>query len=258
MSNVSLDTLPVEILHRIFDRLDACTIIRSVRCVSKYFNAVVNSYDRFELDFTQFISSYSFYGVKQLSNVIRNSDLKPIFRCIQSSKVISLVFSGSQANENGIDFFLKNFNMAEFTRLRSLSLFEVSSNHVNQILQRVTTQLLVSLTINLLELPNNTIFSTIFPVIIQTNLQKLCWNNLNYTNIEIPWPNQSTLQQLTIKNCTYQGYCIILDNSHSLRTLVIDNCVTNNANETRSLYAVAASNSAKRQRTSIDSTGTDT
>ena len=228
MTDVSLDTLPVEILHRILDNIDVSTIVRSVRCVCRQLYAVVNSYNRFQLDFTRFTSS----------------DLKAIFRLIEFSKVSSLVLSGSQTSQNDI-----NVNIAEFTNLRSFSLFRVRNDHINEIIQHVTARSLASLTIILREFLNNRITSSIFSAIVRTNVQKLYLNNMNYTNIEISWPNQNTLQHLTIKRCTYEGYCAIIDNSHSLSTLVIDDCVIQNANTMQTLYTVAASNSAKRQRT---------
>lgn len=253
-----LDTLPVEILHRIFDHLDASTIIRSIRCVCKHLYAVVNSYDRFQLNFTQFNSPNSLWDLEGQMDETRNSDLKAVLRFIQSSKVISLVLSGSETNQNGIKIFLENFSINEFTNLRSLSLSQISNDNVNRILPHVTTRSLVSLSISLRQIPSSEVISTIFSAIIQTNLQRLCLNNLNNRNIEIPWPGQDTLQQLTIKTCTYQEFCIILGNSRNLRTFVIENYVMNNVNATGSSYAIAASNSAKRQRVSIDSTGTAT
>jgi hypothetical protein len=141
--------------------------------------------------------------------------------------------------------------------MRSLILDKVNNIEMNQILQHVTTDSLVSLTVDIREQKNNTIFSIIFSVVVhQTNLQKLYLNNLDYTVIEIPWPNQSKLEQLTIRDCTYHGYRIILCNLHCLRTLVIKNCTMDSTDQIVSSHSVTTSNSAKRQRTFIDSTGT--
>ncbi len=182
---------------------------------------------------------------------------KAISRLIQSSNVISLTLSGDRANQECMEFFLKNFNISEFTRLRLLTLSKVNKIVMHQILQHVTTDSLVSLTVDISGLPNETIFSIIFSVVVQTNLRKLYLNNLDYTTNAISWPDQNTLEQLTIRDCTYQGYCTILCHSHRLRTLVIRKYIKSIADVTLNSYTVAASNSAKRQRTSIDSTGTE-
>lgn len=46
----SLLTLPIEILHRIYDRLDIQTILFSLRNTCQRLKAVVNSYNRCILD----------------------------------------------------------------------------------------------------------------------------------------------------------------------------------------------------------------
>jgi hypothetical protein len=138
-----------------------------------------------------------------------------------------------------------------------LTLSNVSNIEMNQILQHLTTHLLFSLTIDTRGLTNKVVLSSIFPVIVQTNLQKLCLSNLDYRTIETPWPSQSTLEQLTIRDCSYHGYRTILCNSHHLRTLVIRNCSMDDVDQIASSYTVTVSNSAKRQRTSIDSSGTE-
>jgi hypothetical protein len=256
MSNSPLVNLPVELLHRIFDHLDAYIIVLSVRCVCRQLHAVVNSYNRFQLNFDSTVNSYRLFSSN--SNSMRNSNFKIVSRLVQPSNVISLMFSGGYADQWYIDVFLANFNISQFTRLRSLTLHKVNSIEINQFFQHVTTNSLVSLAVNMHEIEDNyTAFSIIFPVMIQTNLQTLRLDNLDYENNRIAWPIQSTLEHLTIRDCSYDQYRIILCNSLRLRTLVIMNCTVNNTDQTVSSYAVTTSNSAKRQRTSIDSAGTE-
>lgn len=241
MSNLSLDSLPVEILHRIFDQLDVYTIIGSIRCVCTQLHAIVNAYDRFKLDFISTKKSY----------------LKVISRLIEPSNIISLVLSSGYSHQGYIELFLVNFNISQFTRLRSLTLDQVNNIEMNQILQHVTDNSLVSLAVDTREREKKTVFSIIISVVIhQTNLQNLYLNNVDYTTIKISWPNQSKLEQLTIRDCTYQGYGIILGNLHCLKTLVIRNCIMDNTDQMVSSYSATTSNSAKKQSTSIDSIGT--
>jgi hypothetical protein len=167
------------------------------------------------------------------------------------------MLSGGCVDQGYIEFFLANFNINQFTRLRSLTLYKVNNIEMNQFFQHVATSSLVSLTVNTREREDNTVFSIIFSVDIQNNLQKLSLNNLDYTTNEIAWPIQSTLEQLKIRDCTYHQYRNILCNSLRLRTRVMKNSIMNNTDETVSSYAVTTPDSVKRQRTSIEFTGTE-
>ncbi|UJR18647.1 hypothetical protein I4U23_005555 [Adineta vaga] len=118
---------------------------------------------------------------------------------------------------------------------------------MNEFFLNITINSVVSLTINVVErADNNTAFSIIFPVVVQTNLQKLRLINLNYLTNQIVWPVQSTLEHLTIRDCSYHQYRTILSNSLHLRTLVIRNRIMGKTNQTVSSYAL----------TTFDSTGT--
>ncbi|CAF1417961.1 unnamed protein product, partial [Adineta steineri] len=85
---------------------------------------------------------------------------------------------------------------------------------------------------------DNTDLSIIFPIVIQTNLKKLCLNDLEYTTNQIAWPVQNTLEQLTIGDCSYHQYRLILCNSLRLKTLVIRNCIMGKTDQTVSSYAL--------------------
>jgi hypothetical protein len=61
----SIENLPVELFHRIFDNLDAQTILFSIRSVCRLFRSVVNSYDRYNLDF-KVIFKCNFHRLWQL------------------------------------------------------------------------------------------------------------------------------------------------------------------------------------------------
>ena len=212
MSNSSLACLPVELLHRICDHLDAHTIVLSIRSVCRQLHAVVNSYNRFQLKFGSTVNSGS----------NRESSFKIISHLIQSFNVVSLIFYSGNEPRWFNHFFLTDFDITQFTRLRSLTFHGVSCN-------------------------TNEALSVIFPVVVQTNLQRLRLNDLNYTTNQIAWPLQSTLEQLTIRDCSYQQYRVILCNSLRLRTFVIRNCIMDNNDQTVSSYAL----------TTVDSTGTE-
>jgi hypothetical protein len=110
----SLETLPVEILHRIYDCLDIQTILFSVRSTCKRLKSVVNSYDRCILD------------VQQLSK----SDLQLVSRSPDLRNVISLTLSGANERFNQIDLFISLFGIKQFTRLQVLTLYAIEENQL--------------------------------------------------------------------------------------------------------------------------------
>ncbi|CAF1418940.1 unnamed protein product [Adineta steineri] len=242
MSNLQFINLPVEIHHCIFDDLDVHTIISSVRCVCKQLRDIVNSYDRFKFKFTSAERSY----------------LKVLSRLVKPSDAISLDLVGGSAGHGCIEVFLQNFNISHFNRFRALTLSQVTNVEIAQLLPNVTANSVISLTVNILGLENNEIFSVIFQFIIQANLQKLDLSASTYSRraIEIPWPNQNTLEQLTIGSCSYDAYRIILHNSHRLRKMVIENFIIDNVNLIITSFVKAVPNSAKKQCIDIDSEGT--
>jgi hypothetical protein len=146
------------------------------------------------------------------------------------------------------------FNIGQFTRLQSLTLYNLNSVEMEQFLHHITSSCLVSLTINMHGREDNRVLSVIFPVVIQFNLRKLHLNNLDYKTEGMSWPIQSTLEHLTIRDCTYRECRTILCNSCHLRTFRMRNCIMGNIDQTGFPFSVKTSNSAKRQRTSIDYT----
>ncbi|CAF3997705.1 unnamed protein product [Adineta steineri] len=208
MSKSPLVCLPIELLHYIFDHLDAYTIALSIRSVCTQLYTAVNTYDRFQLKF----------GSTENSSSNKNSSFKIISHLIQPVRVISLKFYSDYAGQWSINFFLKDFGITRFSRLRSLTLYGVNCN-------------------------TKEASSTIFSIIAQTNLQKLHLNDIDCTTNEIAWPIQNTLEQLTIRDCSYHQYRIILCNSLRLRTLVIRNCIMDNNDQTVSSYALTTSDS---------------
>ena len=253
MSEVSLDRLPPELLYRIFDHLDVCTIIGSVRCVCTRLRAMIKSYYSSELKLVSIENSDDdFEGRFHSSNAYFN-----ILSClIEPSNITSLIISNGCAGQKFTEMFVKNFNISQFSELRSLVLYNINTTEMSQILQQMTTTSLVSLTIDISERENNALYTIIYPFLqIQTNLKKIDLNKLDYITDEIPWPIQNALEQLTIRDCTYHEYCNILSNSRNLRVLEIRDCIMDNVDEMVSSYSIIASNPAKKLRTTIDSTG---
>ena len=57
INSPSLLTLPVELLHRIFDYLDAQTILLSFSYVCTHLRAVTHTYEKYTLDLTSISKS---------------------------------------------------------------------------------------------------------------------------------------------------------------------------------------------------------
>lgn len=239
MSNCSILDLPIEVIHRILDDLDALTIISSVRCVCKQLNLTVKSYDRLKLQF-QSVKTYNF---KMISDFVKPSN------------VISMeLYMNSCYQKDFIQLILSNFNVHEFVRLRSLVLYQLNIVEMEELLKNIKSNRLLSLVVNFNGKEAVKVLSIVYPIIIQTNLRKLHMN-LDCKNEEILWPIQSTLEEVTIHDCSYQEYYTILSNSFRLKKIVMKNCITKNIDQTSLSLSASSSNSAKRQRTSKNYTG---
>ncbi|CAF4039103.1 unnamed protein product, partial [Rotaria sp. Silwood1] len=96
------------LIHKIFDNLNAETILFTMRCVCKRFYDIVNAYNRYELDF----------------RYISKSDLPLLARIIDPKNIISLTLSNETKRFKQHRLFLQHFHIDQFIRLRSLSLFD--------------------------------------------------------------------------------------------------------------------------------------
>ncbi|CAF5184366.1 unnamed protein product, partial [Rotaria magnacalcarata] len=105
----SLQTLPIELVHRIFDQLDIQTIIFSIRSTCKLLYAITNTYNRCALNFR--------YTSK--------SDLLLMSLIIDPKNVISLTLSDENETHSEIRFMFSHFHIDQFTRLRSLTLSNI-------------------------------------------------------------------------------------------------------------------------------------
>ena len=217
LTNMSLLTLPVELLHRILDFSDIQTILHSFRLVCKQFDTVVNSYNRLELDFSS----------------MSNFDAKLFSQCIQPENVTSLVFSDSNSDRSQIYWFSTYSDIRRFCRLRSLAIpqltdvpsvlfldcscryFESTSSITDWYIKQIREKLIL-----------------VSSAMAQTSLQRLYLNELNYITQHIPWPVQCTLKHLTVGTCRLSDYHTILSHSPYLRTFAMKSCIMGNTYQT--------------------------
>ncbi|CAF3369061.1 unnamed protein product [Rotaria sp. Silwood2] len=207
---LSLDTLPIELIHQIFNSLDEQTIILSLRYVCQRFYTITNVYDCYKLNFQS----------------ISKSNFDHICRFIQPENVISLTLSDEHITPGQIQLFFSLLRIEHFTRLCSLTLIDIKENDLKQILQHVTTCKLISLSIKQKDTYNrskitNRLLSTILE---QPSLQKLTMNVIEDNTGKLYWLRQCTIKHLTLFDCYSNHFSSIFHCFSCLRTLFINNC----------------------------------
>ena len=204
-----LQMLPVELLHQIFDSLDAETIAISLRQVCRVFRIVVNNYDRYSLDFKS-ISKPSFYLLCQL---------------IHPERVISLTLCNDERTPDQTDLFLSLFRVGQLNRLRSLTLSEIDESQLEVILKRISINLLSSLSLHIQDDGNRQRKTTVNPllsVIAQSNIRKLDLYLSHHRIQHMQWPISCTVRHLEINECmSFNDLCNILRCSPHLKTVII-------------------------------------
>jgi hypothetical protein len=208
----SIETLPVELLHRIFDNLDAETILISVRLVSRLFQTVVNTYNRYILDL-KLISKLNFYL---------------FYRLINPQNIISLTFSDNEHAIEQIDVFISSNRLPQFTQLRSLTIFCINESQLNLILQRNNFNILTSFSFGIRYfdgIPRETTANLLSLFIEKPSLSKLELNLYTEMILQISWAINCMIQYLTIHNYTnidFDYLCKIFQYSPHLHTLIMD------------------------------------
>ena len=126
MVNASLLSLPVELVHCIFDHCDVKTIF-SMRFVCKQIYGFADTYNRLKLTF----------------NSTSPSAVTSFFRFVRPERIVSLtIFDTDETDDFGVDQinpFYSIFNNLRFIRLRSMTFHAVSNaslkyfveNHLN-------------------------------------------------------------------------------------------------------------------------------
>ena len=181
----SLPTLPVEMIHRIFDDLDSTTIFLSVRDVCQSLRAATKTYHRYELDLS-LLSKPDFY---RLLSIIRPE-------C-----VTALSLSGGEMTPGQIGLFLLLVNIRLFTRLRSLTLLEIDEPYLRIFLRHASRCSLTSLTLrsNIYSRPEQQgSFRHLSSIIAQPSLLRLelLDEYLSRRMDEQEWPVESQIRYL--------------------------------------------------------------
>ncbi len=238
----SLDELPVELLHRIFDNLNAENILFSVQYVCKRFNVITKTYNRYKLNFKS-IFKHKFH---QLCHAT----------CPKN--VLSLTLSDGDQTPGQIGLFLSSNRIEEYTRLQSVTLLSIEEPYLTIILQHLsTTCSLVSLEIHC---EFNTVLSRetlqlLSLIIAQNSLSKLDVTFGYQTIDRLKWPEKSSIQYLRIFNSIgLNTFCTILRCSPYLKTMVLRECIIN---DMKAFESILSQNTSYPQLTSLTLTDCD-
>ncbi|CAF0890956.1 unnamed protein product [Rotaria sordida] len=207
--NLSIQTLPVEIFHRIFDSLDVQTILLSIRSVCRLFRAMVNTYDRYIFDFKS-ISKSNFHLCCHLIN---------------PQNVISLKLYNDEYTPNQIGLFISLIRLRQFTRLHSITFFGIEEFQLNIILKRIHLNLLTSFSLHIQEYDNRrkkTTLNFLSSILAQSNLRKVELKIRNDRISNISWSVNSRIEYLIIdSNINFHSIMTILSCSPQLHTLIL-------------------------------------
>ncbi|CAF1025098.1 unnamed protein product [Adineta steineri] len=212
----SLSTLPVELIYRILDYLDIETSLLSFRYVSKKFYFISNKWNSHNYD---------------LSSISKNHfDL--ICRQICQEKIISLTLSDEDTTPGQIRLFFSLYRISNFPRLRSLTLRNIDSNDLYEILKDIFNCSLTTFSCQSRGKQNKSIIHLLSKLIIQSNLEILSLNtHAHYIEQMFKSITQFHLIELTIGILTFKEYQTILQYCPYLRVFVIDDCWINDTDQ---------------------------
>lgn len=205
----SLSTLPVELLYRLLDYLDIQTILFSFRYVSKQFYSIASSSNHYNLNF-RFISKNHFDSI-----------------CcrICPSRIVFITLSDDETTPGQIGLFFSLFHIADFSRLRSLTLRQIDSKTLHEIVNDLLYCSLTSFSFHSRGKRTKSTFSLLSTLITQSNLQTLAMNtHVHHIEGIFHRSTQSHLIHLTVGTLTFNEYQTVLQHCPYLQVLVIDDC----------------------------------
>ena len=220
--NSSIEKTPVELFHRIFDNLNTETILFSIRPVCRLFRSVVYSYNRFILDFKS----------------ISKSNFNILCRLINPKNVISLEFSNNEQTSNHIDLFVSLVHLRQFTRLYSLTLFNIDEGQLNFILKRINLNTLTSFSFSIRKYDDRrkkTTINLLSSILAQSTLRKFEFYINDERLSKILWPINCKIQYLTIGYLPIDDFCRILQCSPHLHIITMDEIPTGMINNLTSI-----------------------
>ncbi|UJR38306.1 hypothetical protein I4U23_030976 [Adineta vaga] len=220
----TLDELPIEIVFKILDELDTYTIFRSLHHVSKRFNEVLSSYDRYHLNL-KLISLKHFHLIA--------SRIRP-------EQITELTLTDDETSPGLIELFLSKYSMNTLTRLRALTIMQINDEEIiNQILISIADHSSLlnfsSITIiNVEELYSDIFIELLTSILSKPSLRK-AYLDLSYsrtTSNPLPWLESNSIRHLTfIGTCTVSFIRNVCIHTPQLQTLITDDLDFNDEND---------------------------
>ena len=208
----SLSTLPVEMLHRIFNELDGTTTLLSVRDVCPQLRAAVETYHPYSLDFTS----------------LSKPDFHRLLSLIRPECVTGLSLSDGEMTPGQIGRFISLVDIGLFTRIRSLKLLYIDGKDLCRFLEHAGRLLLTSLTLqprSRFALEADQVLRHLSSIIVQDTLLrlKLLDADLGILVNQFQGPIKFRFQYLTLPWNSGCPACEMVASSPALTTLVLDN-----------------------------------
>ena len=210
IDSATLPTLPMEILHRIFDNLDASTVVLSVRKVCQRLKATADTYRRYELDLT----------------AISKGDFHHLLMIIHPQHVTGLTLANGGVTPGQVGMFLSLIDIDLLTQLRSLTLLKIDGRDLCLFLEHARRCSLTSLTLESTSCNTREqqeiaqYFSSIIGQLTFLRLRLLSEGLCELID-QFEWPVQCKLQYLTMAFFTEKQLCEILLGAPDLQTLDI-------------------------------------
>ncbi|CAF3593936.1 unnamed protein product [Rotaria socialis] len=217
MSDVDLLHLPVELLHRIFDYLEA-QAIWSVRRVCKQLYSTTSTYDRFHLN----INSQSKRLLKLFARWILPECIVSLTFDIPESRNYFFWCLRTESEDDMIRLFISLFAGHQFTRLRSLVINRAYDRDIDFLSHHLNTNYLESLSVHMYGDRVSITIVFINAILSQNCIRKLYFNNSVHIINEMPWPDHCKLEQLILNTCGYNRYLMVLNDLLNLKIFVID------------------------------------
>ena len=209
MSNNTIESLPVELLHRIFDNLDAQSILFAIRPVCRLFRAVVGTYDRYIFDFKS----------------ISKSNFHLLCRLVKPQNVISLTLYDNEHIPDQVALFISLVRLRQFTRLHSITLLGIDEFQLDMILKRINLKSLTSFSVHIQKYDNRrkkTTLNLLSSIITQPSLRKLELKIKRDRLPNISWPLNCKIEYLiTDEDIHFDDIYKILSNSPQLYKLIV-------------------------------------
>ena len=222
---MSVDRIPVEVLHRLFDDLDLPTIFFSLRQTSRHLRAVVNSYNRFVL---------------HLPSISRRQ-LELLARSLDPSSIRSLTLTNDERPFDSIGLLFSHFHLRQLTCLQSLTVVVKKECQLKSIFKRFNGRALRSLTIQVAMYDGRCKTCTaklLSTTLTRANLRRLELNLEREQLEKIVWPTSCSLRALKLERCVpFDQLSPLLLSLPQLTTLILSDFRLRNPFESSTISA---------------------